>query len=297
MAAEIPCPTSDKIGARVRRFYEEVPFPDVPLKRLSSLDELETRCGVYAKALNREIPDSARIIDVGCGTGQLACFLGQRPGRLIVGVDFSLASLEQGIQLASSIGLDNVHFIQADLFNLPFRGAAFDYALCHGVLHHTDDAPGGLAELGRVLEIGGFASIGLYNSWGRLQHRMRRAIRRMTHGKKDVAPKEFYRKDAASAESGTLASWFRDQFEHPHEAPLSIGRAEIWSAWAGLHPFRVLPGPFSRGLGNGARLFPPGNSGPQFGRSIRNLVSQSVWAIKPRESGYFILICKKGQPR
>ena len=68
----------EEVGAKVRRFYEEVPFPGIPVDKISSFGELEVRAGVYARALDKRLPSDAAVIDVGCGTGQLLCLLGQR---------------------------------------------------------------------------------------------------------------------------------------------------------------------------------------------------------------------------
>ena len=279
-----------EVGAKVRQFYEEVPFPGIPIERISSFNELEARAGIYAKALNRQVPQAASVIDVGCGTGQLLCLLGQRQTRRLVGVDFSLNSLRQGQRLASVLGLENTSFVQADIFNLPFEAEKFDYALCHGVLHHTGEPLRGLIELGRLVRKGGFASIGLYNSFGRLAHGFRRWLWRKGLVRRNASPDGFYREDGDRASGETLDSWFRDQHINPHEVTVSIVRAERWLATAGFRSLRVLPGAFSSGLKPKLSLFSLNSPDSRFIRRLFNLVTQLVWMLHPRESGYFIVI-------
>src|SRR5712691_1659421 len=55
----------------VRRFYELAPFPGYPPR--DSLHALRARSGrsVFARLLDRAIPVDARIVEIGCGTGQM----------------------------------------------------------------------------------------------------------------------------------------------------------------------------------------------------------------------------------
>src|ERR1700689_3997405 len=58
----------------VRAFYEENPFPNYDdLESKQSLME-KARRGVFARLLNEQIPPGARVLEVGCGTGQLTNF-------------------------------------------------------------------------------------------------------------------------------------------------------------------------------------------------------------------------------
>src|SRR5437899_1575022 len=62
----------------VKAFYEENPFPNYDdLDSKQSLVE-KARRGVFARLLDEQIPKGARVLEVGCGTGQLANFLGIR---------------------------------------------------------------------------------------------------------------------------------------------------------------------------------------------------------------------------
>ncbi|MBN2209245.1 MAG: methyltransferase domain-containing protein [Candidatus Coatesbacteria bacterium] len=280
----------DQVAARVRRFYEEAPFPGIPVEKVSSFNELEARAGIYARCLSKQLLSDARVIDVGCGTGQLLCLLGQGRGRRLIGVDFSLNSLREGMRLASVLGLENVAFVQADIFHLPFASDAFDDALCHGVLHHTAEPSQGLLELARLIREGGFASIGLYNSYGRLLHGFRRWLWRKGLVRRNVSPNGFYRADSEGASEATQRSWFRDQFENPHEVTVSIAQAERWLSDAGFRVLRLFPGPVSNGLKSGVRVFAQEKTRARFGRGLCHFARQLIWMLHPRESGYFIVV-------
>ena len=58
----------------VRRFYEHAPFPGYPPR--DSLQALHARAerSVFARLVHQAIPGDARIVDIGCGTGQMCLY-------------------------------------------------------------------------------------------------------------------------------------------------------------------------------------------------------------------------------
>src|SRR5437763_15448105 len=70
----------------VRDFYEDAPFPGYPPRdTLGGLRERAERSS-FARLLDRAIPADARVVEVGCGTGQMSLYLA-RAGRIVVGAD------------------------------------------------------------------------------------------------------------------------------------------------------------------------------------------------------------------
>jgi demethylmenaquinone methyltransferase / 2-methoxy-6-polyprenyl-1,4-benzoquinol methylase len=94
-----------------------------------------------------------RVLDVCCGTGDLA-IAAQRAGGRVTGVDFSQRMLERA--RAKS---DAVEWIEADALALPFAEASFDAATVGFGARNLDDLEGGLRELRRVLRPGGHVGI------------------------------------------------------------------------------------------------------------------------------------------
>ena len=74
----------------VRAFYEVAPFPGYPPR--DSLAWLRARAerSAFARLLDQAIPGDARIVEVGCGTGQMSLYLA-RADRVVVGADLTLA--------------------------------------------------------------------------------------------------------------------------------------------------------------------------------------------------------------
>jgi ubiquinone/menaquinone biosynthesis C-methylase UbiE len=96
-----------------------------------------------------------RILDLGCGTGEITRRLARRyPGAQLVGVDI----LEGNLALArrDSADLPQVHYQQGDAFDLPFEDAAFDLVVCRHMSQSVPDFPLVLAQITRVLRPGGW---------------------------------------------------------------------------------------------------------------------------------------------
>jgi len=89
-----------------------------------------------------------RVLEVGCGEGELAARVALEPGVEVVAVDQS----ERMVELARARGVDAR---VADVQELPFEDASFDVAIAAWMLYHVPDLDRGLAELARVLRPGG----------------------------------------------------------------------------------------------------------------------------------------------
>jgi SAM-dependent methyltransferase len=89
-----------------------------------------------------------RMLEVGCGTGELSERVHRELGAEVVAVDVSPRmvelSLERGVD--ARVG---------DVQELPFGEAEFDCAVAAWVLYHLPDLDRGISELARVLKPGG----------------------------------------------------------------------------------------------------------------------------------------------
>jgi SAM-dependent methyltransferase len=89
-----------------------------------------------------------RILDVGCGTGQLTAGLAQA-GAQVVGVDSSAAMIEQARR-----NYPDIPFEQADARALPFRGE-FDAVFSNAALHWIKEAGEAAESMNSALRRGG----------------------------------------------------------------------------------------------------------------------------------------------
>ncbi len=99
------------------------------------------------------------ILDAGCGVGRHTYWAAKFDAREVIGIDFSEA-VEASYE--NTKNLPNVHIIQADIYNLPFKKETFDFAFSIGVLHHLPDPEKGFQSIIPCIKKGGTYSIWVY---------------------------------------------------------------------------------------------------------------------------------------
>jgi ubiquinone/menaquinone biosynthesis C-methylase UbiE len=221
----------------VRRFYERAPFPDYPLR--ATLNWLRARAerSEFARSMDRAIPGDARILEIGCGTGQMSLYLA-RANRIVIGADFSRASLRLGVEAARRFGLDQVQFIETDLHHPGLRAGVFDVVYSSGVLHHTPDPSEAFARIVRLARPGGMIVLGVYNSFARIPLRARRFVAHLSGYR--FIPCDPVLRDRES-EPARRNAWLRDQYQHPEEHRHTLAEVQSWFAENGVEYVRAYP--------------------------------------------------------
>jgi ubiquinone/menaquinone biosynthesis C-methylase UbiE len=100
--------------------------------------------------------DNSLILEAGCGVGAQTKIIAPKNLRSkFISIDISNKSIIQARNLTDSLGIKNVEFNQADIYNLPFYDDSFDHLFICFVLEHLSDPLEGLKELKRILKPGG----------------------------------------------------------------------------------------------------------------------------------------------
>jgi len=227
----------DERTETVRRFYERAPFPGYPPR--DSLQALHARAerSVFAHLVNQAIPGDARIVEIGCGTGQMCLYLA-RADRVVIGADLTRASLTLGTAAARRYGLDRVQFVETDLQRPGLRAAAFDVVFSSGVLHHTPDPRASFARLARLARPGGVIMVGVYNTFARMPQRARRLAARLSRFR--IVPFDPVLRDRRH-EPARRDAWLRDQYQHPEEHSHTVAEIQGWFAENGVDYLRTYP--------------------------------------------------------
>jgi SAM-dependent methyltransferase len=221
----------------VRRFYEEAPFPGYPPR--DNLMALRARAerSQFARLLDREVPGDARIVEIGCGTGQMSLYLA-RADRVVIGVDLSRAALLLGKAAARRFGIDRALFVETDLRRPGLRPGSFDLVYSSGVLHHTPDPRASFARMAQLAKPGGMIVLGLYNAFARIPLRLRRMVARLSGFR--VVPFDPVLHDRRS-EPARRKAWLRDQYQHPEEHRHTLGEVQRWFEENDVEYLRAYP--------------------------------------------------------
>jgi len=272
----------------VKAFYEDTPFPNYD--DLDTPEQLRAKAeqGQFARLLSEQIPHGARVLECGCGTGQLSNFLGLTWGRTVFGTDLCLNSLALANSFKQMHDIRSVAFLQMNLFRPAFQPESFDVVVSNGVLHHTGDPQGGFRSILRCLRPGGFIIIGLYNSYGRLTTDARRLVFRLT-GDRLMFLDPRLRLVALNA--GRRRAWFRDQYKHPHESKHTLDEVLGWFDEAGVAFVKSIPKCVTtERFAPDEQLFTPSSRGSALDRLI---VQLGMLMSGGCEGGFFTMIGRK----
>lgn len=135
-------------------FSEIAPYYDILNRALSFNSDISWR----KRSVDMlRLKDDAKILDLCTGTADIAIECARRHSACrVFGVDFSPVMLEKAAGKINKLGLkDRIHLIEADLFDLPFRGGYFDAASIGFGLRNLTDHPGGISEMANAVKAGG----------------------------------------------------------------------------------------------------------------------------------------------
>lgn len=125
----------------------------------ASEERLAKRNALFRALLQGENPEECayravaevtprRVLDVGCGTGEMAERIQRELGAEVVAVDIA----QRMVDLTRALGIDAR---LADAQSLPFGDGEFDCVAACWVLYHTADLDRAISECARVLSPGG----------------------------------------------------------------------------------------------------------------------------------------------
>jgi len=126
---------------------------------------------------NKFLDSKHMILDAGTGIGNSAKFLSTNKNSEIFALDSS-DSIDFAYEKYGK--LSNIHFLQADLRQLPFKRKFFDYIYSDQVLHHTKNTGTSFKYLTKFLTNSGHISIYVYNKKAPIREYVDDFIRKKT---------------------------------------------------------------------------------------------------------------------
>ncbi len=125
-------------------------------------ERLQDQAGALVHLLHSDTsyPAGSVVLEAGCGVGSQTVTLARRsPGARFTSVDLSASSVAEARSRTDAAGLTNVHFEQADIFNLPFAAGSFDHVFICFVLEHLPRPVDALVILKQLIKPGGTMTV------------------------------------------------------------------------------------------------------------------------------------------
>jgi ubiquinone/menaquinone biosynthesis C-methylase UbiE len=134
-------------------YYDFMGYLGVPFFNIGgrgSIDRLAEVCHISA---------GSRVLEVGCGTGGNACYLAEKYGCIVDGIDIAENMVKQATARAEEMRLtDRASFKVGDAYHLDFPDRSFDVVVTVFVSQFLDPARA-YPEFNRVLAVGGYLGI------------------------------------------------------------------------------------------------------------------------------------------
>jgi len=138
----------------------------------------------------------ARVLDAGCGTGEVLCWLADDvgPNGAIVGIDLAAAHAAAARASAPSTAL----VLQADLLKTPLRNESLDLIWCMNTINHLHDPVAGARLLASLLRPTGRIALcqssvlpDMYFAWdARLERLVNEAVRQYYRDRYGVSERD-----------------------------------------------------------------------------------------------------------
>jgi arsenite methyltransferase len=165
-----------------------------------------------------------RVLDAGCGSGfGASLWLDALEGEWF-GADISEAIDVAGRRLG---GNPKLHFLQADMLQLPFRDGTFDLIIAEGTMHHTPSTERAFQALTPLLAAGGEMVIYVYRKKGPLREFTDDYIRQVIA---DIPPGEAWELLKPLTRLGEALAKLKVEVEVPEDIPylgIKAGRYDV----------------------------------------------------------------------
>jgi len=280
---------NDKTVEKVIDFYNEAPFPNYEINDDKSSINFKGDNNYLASQFKNFIGFNKDILEVGCGTGQLSIYFAIGNNNRIYALDPTLASIKLGNEFSEKNKIQNVKFINADIFDDIFKDECFDFIWTNGVLHHTKDPKLAFTIISKYLKKNGYILVGLYNRFGRLRTLFRRFLYKI-FGKFIVMLLDPTLRKIKKGNDNQIKSWIRDQYEHPVESLHTLDEVLNWFENNNIEYINSIPNCNLREI-ESTSLFEKSSKGTFLSRFFSQL--SMLFNELGSDGGLFIVIGKK----
>ncbi len=228
---------------KISNFYKQNPFPNYSIDDNKSSILSKGNNNIIAKEIKNKIGLNKNVIEVGAGTCQMSNYFAIGTNNRVVAFDATIKSLEVGYNFSKNNHIENIQFVNGDIFDDIFEKNYFDLVWCNGVLHHTQNPQGAFDQISKILKPGGLIVIGLYNYYGRFRTHFRRKIFKFLGNKLGRGYLKLFDPTLRNMKKSQEAidAWVQDQYIHPVEFTHTFSEVFLWFKKNGIEPVYTLP--------------------------------------------------------
>jgi len=195
------------------------------------------------------LKNKEKVLDAGTGIGNSAKLLSYDNNTIVFAID---ASESVDFAYEKFGGALNIHFLQADLRQLPFKEGFFKYINSDQVLHHTKNTETSFKYLIKFLKKGGFISFYVYKKKGPMREFADDFIRSKTV---DMSTDECIKVCKEMTLLGKSLAELKKKIKIPRDIPLLNIKAGVYDLqrfihWNFIKCYWSEDGDFQRSLGN-----------------------------------------------
>jgi 2-polyprenyl-3-methyl-5-hydroxy-6-metoxy-1,4-benzoquinol methylase len=281
-------PLNDDSVEKVADFYKQNPFPNYKNDDNKNSISKKGNKNYLSSNFKNFIGYNKKILEVGCGTGQLALYFSIGTNNLVVGLDATIESLELASDFAKKNEINNINFVNADIFDDVLKDDCFDFIWCNGVLHHTKNPSYAFKILTKSLKKQGYILVGLYNRIGRIRTIIRKYIYKLFGIKVLIFFDPTLKNLKLNEEE--KKSWLRDQYHHPIESLHTIDEVLKWFSKNNIEFINSIPH-CAFEANSEKNLFTKQSKGSLFSRLLNqfNMIYNNLGS----DGGLFVVIGRK----
>ena len=272
---------------KVTSFYKVSPFPNYKPEDNKSTILAKGNKNYLTSKFKKFIGFNKDVLEVGCGTGQLTNYFAIGSNNRVVGLDPTIESIELAAKFSTQNNINNIKYVNADIFDDIFKDEFFNFIWCNGVLHHTKDPYLAFRILIKSLKKKGYVLIGLYNKIGRIRTLIRKYFYKILGKNFLMIVDPTLRNLKNSPEE--QKSWIRDQYMHPIEKLHTLDEVLKWFEENNIDYINSIPScDFDEDYED---LFQKKTKGSFYSRIINQIFM--IFSSLGSDGGLFIVIGKK----
>ncbi len=219
-------PIQDLETHKVTQFYKANPFPNYKESDSKQTILEKGDKNILSQNFKKFAGYNKKILEIGCGTGQLSIYFALGNNNEIVALDPTIESITLAKKFSNKYEIPNIKFVNSDIFDDVLSDNYFDFIWCNGVLHHTKDPYGGFQIMCKSLKQNGYVLLGLYNKIGRLRTLIRKYMIKL-FGTKILNLLDPTLKNLKISDEERKA-WIKDQYFHPIESLHTLDEVLNW---------------------------------------------------------------------